>query len=242
MNITWNKQDVLYLRQSKDVVSYDTMAKNLGKTVCAVKSKLIRMYANKECDGIKTMELSRILGVSKWHIRNYINKYGLKAKKVKRAGKVYSHIIMVNDFWEWSYNNFNLVKWEKCDTDLLLPIPKWYREKYLEYKNQRFNSYRKETWTKQQIAYLGFYRNQGKTFGEIAEIMGKSKTATEKMYYKNFTKRKEIHIPWKPIEEEMLLKMKSQGKTYKEISNVLGRSEASCKRKYLRIINQENVS
>lgn len=242
MNITWTKQDILYLRQSKDAVSYETMAKNLGKTVCAVKNKLIRMYSDKEYDGIKTMELSRILGVSKWYVRNYINKYGLKAKKVKRAGKVYSHIIMVQDFWKWAYDNFDLVKWENCDIDLLLPIPSWYEEKYKKYKNQVFNSYRKETWTKQQLAYLEFYRNQGKTFEEIAEIMGKSKIAVEKMYYKNFTNRKEIHIPWKLIEEELLLKMKSKGKTYKEISNELGRSEASCKRKYLRIIKQENVS
>ena len=54
MNITWTKQDILYLRQSKDAVSYETMAKNLGKTVCAVKNKLIRMYSDKEYDGIKT--------------------------------------------------------------------------------------------------------------------------------------------------------------------------------------------
>lgn len=236
MGRLWTKSELQYLKKNRDTVSYETIAYNLGRTVCAVKAKIIRLYGNKEYDGLKTMEIAEILGVSKWYIRNYIKKYGLKAKEIKRAGKVYTHIITIEDFWEWSKYNFDLVKWEKADTQLLSPIPKWYLEKLSEYKNKTYNTKRKEKWTKNQLAYLKFYRDQGKSFEEIAALLKKSKISVENKYYKTYNKRKNIHMLWNDYEVKKLLKMKEEGKTYKYISEILGRSKSSVKRKYQRMI------
>ena len=225
---SWTEDDVTYLERYFGMKSVQAIAKHLNKTPKAIitKSKRIGLSGiNTLSEEITARELARAIGADGKTIVRWINAKGLKGYKKKLSlNRSYWRINLI-EFWNWAEKNSDLIKWNRFEINALGKEPEWVNEvRKSDAKKPKKSDYK---YTKHDDEILTMYWNFGKEIDEIAQILNRSKMSVVRRAARLNLKRKKICIPWKPIEDEMLMDMKIKGFTDEDISIELGRSYGS---------------
>lgn len=184
----WTDQDIEFLENSIGVLSYDKIAKKLGKTPSAVDRKIDKLGIGntKISSGMLTMhQLSKCLCIDDKKVKKLIVENGLPAKQKdfrisdKNKTKRLLYYIEVREFWKWAEENKDLINWYQVPQYSLPPEPDWLearrREDYPKWLKRR------KPWTEEQDAQLwNLYYKEGKLQKEIAIIMAKTQCSVEK--------------------------------------------------------------
>lgn len=220
----WTKEDLEYLEENYGKYSLSNIGKKTGKSEVAVKIKAKRLGLGgvlNASDKIVATQLANLVKVDTKTLIRWIKLKGLKATNAKLAKRKF-YMIDINDFWKWAKDNKEFIKWRELEVGFLGAEPKWTaaaRKECSKIPKQR-------KWTVNQDKLLVMYFEAGKTYKEIARLLNRTDASIQRrIARKGFARR--IELPWKPIEDKMLITMKNKGFTDEKIAEELGRSLSS---------------
>lgn len=231
----WTEEEINYLEKNWGKSSVAWIAKKLNREYDAIKAKAYKLelgnYLNNS-EFITAAELSKATNYDNTSVRWWIEKMGLKAKKVKIGkGKKRFYRIKIDDFWEFAkeYDNLDLTRFED---NVLAPEPLWATKRRKEqFKNKRTIS----SYDKFKIKQM---YEDGKTYKAIVEATGISRGKVERIVKSmNLTKR-QIQITWKEEEIKTLVDMLMKGHSYDDIAYELGREKDQVRMKRYDLIKR----
>lgn len=182
----WTVEDERYLEENIGTVTFNTIAKSLGKTTGAVITKAEKLGISNTkvaCGLITINELSNILCVEWKVLKGWIDQYDLPAKRrnfreYKRNKRCF-YYIDIEEFWKWASLNKDLINWFPLERQALPLEPEWVEER-------RKSDYykwitRRRYWTPEEDSKLwSMYYDQGITQKEIANTLLRTERAIEK--------------------------------------------------------------
>ena len=221
----WKNEEIEYLKENFSSEPIGEIARKLNRSVSAVilKSRQLRMGSiSANMDNLSAYQLGKALGIQARDVVNFINKYGLKARKVKLIKRrVYR--IKLSNFWKWAELNKDKIHWEKVEKNILGKEPQWVDVARKETDITSKKKYSK--WSKYEKAKLKFYYNKGLTYKEIANRLNRGIATVRAMRKKMGLPNKIIELKWQDEEVEILIDMAFKGYKDEEIAEELGRSK-----------------
>lgn len=184
----WTEEAMRFLDESIGVLSFDKIAKKLGKTPQAVESKIDKLGIGntKIACGCYTMhELALALCITDKKVKRLIIDKGLPAfqkdYRVSKTGesKRLFYYIDIQKFWKWATANKDLINWYQVPQRSLPCEPEWLKERRKEdyYKWLK----RSRPWTNEQDQRLwSLYYLENKSQKEIAEVMSRTVNSVER--------------------------------------------------------------
>ena len=230
----WTEEEEAILIEMYGMHSYGKIAQRLKRSETAIIQKARKMNLGspqQATEYINMSELGECLGRSKSTIKRWIKLKGLPHSKriISKKDKMYR--IDVQKFWNWAYENINLMKWELYTRNSLGKEPEWLDEKIKEYNSKI--KHKTTEWTETEIANLELWYKQGVEIKEIGKRLNRTPTAVDiRLTRIGADRRRIIILPWKDEEIKMLLEMRGKKKMkIKDIAEELGRSERGVMRK-----------
>lgn len=223
----WSDEEILFLEENWGKKSMKCIAKNLNKSVHAVNVKAKRLKLggiNTASEYITASELARAIGYADRTVIRWIKQKGLIGAKRKLSARPFWRIDL-RDFWKWAFDNKDLIDWRKIKENSLGLEPKWVKD--VRKASYKYPDNWGTRWNKEQDKLLTMYWNAGKTANEIAELMNRTPTGAKKRAGRLGLDKRVIEIPWKSIEDEILISMKIQGFSDYSIAEELGRGRSS---------------
>lgn len=224
----WTKEDIEYLEDNFGLKNIKTLARKLNRSEDAViiKAKKIGLGGITETTNcINASQLADAIGADAKTVLRWINDKGLKARKIVLAKEKAYWQIKLENFWKWASINKDRINWAKFEVNNLGKEPLWVEEirkrDLAKPKNQNTK------WTKEQEKKLIMYWNAGKTASEIAKIMNRTKEGVWRKVARLGLDKRVVALPFKKIEDEILINMKLNGAKDIEIAEELGRSYGS---------------
>ncbi|MGN2336837.1 hypothetical protein ACTFIN_01755 [Clostridium cagae] len=235
----WSKKDVAFLEDNFGIKSVKTLAKCLNRTEDAVIIKAKRLGLggiNQSSELLTLRDIYRAVGADMKTVKIWIRKYGLIASKRTLSKEKAYWRISLNNFWKWAKEHQELIKWSRFEVNSLGKEPKWTVDaRKSDLKRPKKEAYK---WTKEEDKLLRMYWNANKEAKEIAQIMHRSKQGVLRRASRLELNRRIILLPFKLIEDEILINMKLQGYRDIDIAEELGRSYGSVKFRRTQLIKQ----
>ena len=246
----WTKSEIDYLYKKAGTLTTYEMARKLKRTRRSVNWKMNHLeigsfYEN--MDGVTISDLSRELHINRSRIKDdFCEKRGLPYKKRKLYKKKFVYIINLDDFWDWAYENQEILSFHLMDENAFGKKPDWVLEKRkndLERANKSLQH--KDTKSLRQ-KIIAEARCQKLTREEIAEKYDVS----VHYIYKTLSHDKSIPLPitekrgrniWTDEMEEELESLIKEGKRLGEIMSVMGRTKSSIQTKIKRKYGTMNI-
>ena len=217
----WTKEDLNYLGSSWGNFSIPSIAKNLNRSIEAIKLKAHRTGLTRFIhfgEYITLNQLMLIITKTSNHSAYSGKKYKTLPIVNKKVCKKSFKVIYMKDFWDWLKNNIHkidLSKTEKFDLGL---EPEWVEEK--RKADKLFNQYKKTPWTKTEDERLFALLSEFK-YGirEISIKLKRTEGAIQRRVHDLKTPmrplRADNHTPW--TESELKITQKLYCKGYKPI-------------------------
>lgn len=230
MPAAWPKDQVEYLEEKWGTVSLKFMAKQLGKSVNAVKLKAARLGLGRNYfsyDGITIHQLALAINTDYKILKNWIDKYGFPAKKKIFANKKQISVVRYEDFWGWAEQHKHLLNLTRIEPNILGPEPEWVKEK--RKADQLKDNKGCRPWTKEDdrllISMVKAYRY---TYPEIAKSLRRSEGAVKRRLHDLNIKARPVrlsnHVKYTEQEIEQLLELFHKGYSIDAIAHKLGKS------------------
>lgn len=186
VGLTWNAEEIEYLKDSVGHTKVSTIAKNLGRSNEGVSLKMKRLNINhsKGQTGLLTIhELATILGVDRKTVEGWVFRHRLPCKMRVTKEKRTFYLICSEKFWKWAENHKDKVQFSDIEPYVLNPEPSWVnRERRME-RDQSLSKKRKyQTWTTKEDEQLICLRETGMTYPKIGEYMNRSAISVERRY------------------------------------------------------------
>ena len=221
----WKNEEIEYLKENFSSEPIGEIARKLNRNVSAVilKSRRLRIGSiSANMDNLSAYQLGKALGIQARDVVNFINKYGLKARKVKLIKRrVYR--IKLSNFWKWAELNKDKIHWEKVEKNILGKEPPWVDDARKEIDIANKKKYTK--WSEYEKDKLRFYYNKGLTYKEIANKLNRGIATVQAMRKKMGLPNKTIELKWQDEEIGILIDMAFKGYKDEEIAEELGRSK-----------------
>lgn len=240
---TWSESDIEYLEERYGLVSINAIANTLNKGPKAVAIKARRLGLGgviNATEFLNASQLSEALSVDGKTVLRWINDKGLKAifKSIGIKRKFWR--IDLIEFWKWAENNKKLIKWERVELNILGKEPLWVKEERKRCAQKPMKRHKK--WTAKEDVYLKMYWNDNKIIREIAEILKRPNDGIRRRAKRLGLKRRKVKLPFKLLEDELLIKMKYEGLKDREIADELGRSVGSVIYRRRQLIDKGNLN
>lgn len=167
----WTRAEEIYLERKYEKQPVKVTAKRLHRTMASVQHKAhnlgLNSYISDLCNASAIASCFHHEGsvVIRW-----IKNYGLPAKTIS-LGKQTRYLIAPEEFWIWAETQKNIINWSKYIPLSLLPEPAWVQEVRINYSTPRHRRPITDT-EKVQIQHM---IRQGKTYKEIAQVLGRTK-------------------------------------------------------------------
>lgn len=226
----WTVEEEEYLAQWYGRRPIKLIAKKLKRTPYAIEvhaERKMGIYPKSNSGQVTANELANILKVDNHAVTDYwIAKLKMPARKrvIKYKSKFWR--IDVEEFWKWAENHTDKINFTKMERGLLLPEPNWLDE-VIKMQLEKWGEKRFKKWTAEEDSRLIMYVKLGKTYKEIAELLGRTKSSVEHRHWRLVKKRKltpkKIHILWTEEEKELVRELERQGLSDKEIAYEIGR-------------------
>lgn len=133
MRKKWTDDDVNSLCEMWGNSSVERICTKLERSKSSVIQKVNRLKLGAFLDNsiyITKHQLFVALGINSDSYKNvsWLKNRGLKTHKVKR-GKQTFNMILIDEFWEWAYENMNFLDFSSFQRNSLGKEPKWVDEK-----------------------------------------------------------------------------------------------------------------
>lgn len=229
----WSQEELEYLEDSWGSVSMKGIAKNVNRSIQAVKLKAQRIGlddARYHYDGITVNQLSMALNTHYGILKNWIKLYNFPAKKKTFASTRRVLVVKYQDFWKWAEQNKHMLDFSRLERLAIGPEPEWVDEKRKadQIKKQHVPKPHSTPWSKNDDARLQWMLDKQKyTYPEIADQLKRGQAAIKRRILDLGLSQKPIplenHKKYTDQELQQLVDLLDQGHCFEEIAVRLGR-------------------
>lgn len=172
----WSKKDDEYLSDNWGKKQIETIAKNLNRSVYAVKIHASRTglgpMADANISEISLKTLSEIFAVHPTTISRTWKSKGLNLKKKKRTNNSFYYCVKLKDLMNFLEKNQNLFDSRYLEKNILGVEPEWLEEKRIS--DEKTNIYKYRVWTKEEIILAEKMLLSGSNYQEISLKINRS--------------------------------------------------------------------
>lgn len=174
----WTKDEEIYLREKWGILSLDVLSKKLKRTKDAIYTKASKMNLGSSLQAtgdFTTGELCEMLSVVGTTVHRWIEKRGLRARKLKRGETRFVYCISEDDLIKWMEKNQDLYSTEKLP-DLIFGVePEWLKNKRKFDANNPKNATVDRSWSvKEEERLIAMVKSEMYTNQEIANRLNRT--------------------------------------------------------------------
>lgn len=254
MNERWTKKDYEYLEENWGVVSIPTIAKNLKRSVNAVKIKAQKKQLGSVLGSGDYISLNQlIMAVTgnkqshTYHLTSWVEKRGLPIHK-KRVDKCSFRVVYIDEFWEWAEKNRSFLDFSKMEPLVFGEEPEWVAEQRKK-DFEAFSLQRKDVWSPAEDSRLKLLVKQQKYgYAELSEMLRRSVGAIQRrcrdLNIKDSPIKADNHgkeVQWTDEMYEILASGIRNGWSYTAIGKAVGKSEKAVRGKVYTVYLTENA-
>lgn len=176
----WTPEEDAFLKEKMGKLSIKRMAQKLNRTPIAVRARIYNLGLGRtaEASGLLTVSrLAKSLNVDKSIVDRWVNSKGLKTIKRVTSLKQRVNLIDPVEFWKWAEQNKDLIDFSRIEPNAIPPEPEWVKDARKAKPKRSL-----KPWTTNEVAKMKQLRRMGKTYQEIAEILGRTKVSVELKY------------------------------------------------------------
>lgn len=209
----WSEEDLEYLQDRWGTISIRAIAKNLDRSLNAVKQKAKRIGLSDASlcyEGITVNQLSYALNISYTILKHWIKVYGFPARKKIFSNTARVWVVTYSDFWKWAEANKQMIDFARVEPNILGEEPAWVTEKRNAdlLKKMRIKKSHNHPWTYEEDNILkGMLHAFRYTYPEIAQRVNRSEGAVKRRIWQLGLKARPVrlnnHIKY--TEEELIL-------------------------------------
>ena len=203
----------------------------LGKSINAVKLKAQRMGLSDprmNFDGITVCQLGKALGREYTIVKNWINRYGMPARKKLFAQSARVWVISYADFWKWAEEHKELLNLAKMEPGTIGPEPEWAKIKRKADQLRSQKTWQSVDWTPAEDQRLAQILKTEITYPDLARMFNRSEASIKRRILDLNLKMRPVRlnnlIKYTPDEVQTLLRMAQEGYSYETIGSTLGKS------------------
>lgn len=241
---TWTSQDEQYLQENWGKYSLPTIAKNLNRTVCAIKVRAARLQLGPALMGGDYITLHQLViavtgsgSNSGYAVESWIKKRGLPVH-TKRVSKNSFRVVYLDEFWEWAKANRSFLDFSKFEPLILGEEPDWVAEQRKK-DYAAFALQRKDPWTPiEDQRLVDLLKAQRYGYMELSKILHRSAGAIQRRCQDLGIKYRPVkadnHSPesaWTERDYQILANGIKSGDSYTAIGNAIGKSEKAVRGK-----------
>ena len=243
----WTEKDICFLCEQWGILSVNSIAKHLGRTVTGVslKAKECGLGCQREnSDMILAYSLFKELGITNGWQSDRILRAGLRYRVKKYRNRPF-RMIHIEDFWEFAEKNPKWFDFSKLEENALGAEPEWVKVKRKEDFAHSLTALKNKTlWSKSEEQLLKDLVNMHYTLEEIANRLRRSVPAIRSRMFTLGLKIKPADKinkkAWNETKIEIMQQMIEDGKSYREIANAIGKTEDAIRSKARRLYSTEN--
>ena len=119
----WKPEEIEHLKEHWGDISIPAIAKNLNRSISAVKQKAVKLKLGRHIHRGEYITLNQLLhALGRYHGASYTKaqwiKKGLPVKQKKSVNMSYQ-IIYLDEFWKWAYENRTIIDFSKFEENNL---------------------------------------------------------------------------------------------------------------------------
>lgn len=232
----WTAAEETYLMEKWGQISIPAIAKNLKRTVHAIKNRASRLHLGPALMGGDYVTFNQLMlaltgGAHSYTYQkeSWVKKRGLPIHTKKVVENSFK-VVYLDEFWEWAEKNRSFIDFSKMEPLALGAEPDWVAQQrkidMISYANQR-----KDPWTQQEDQRLAYLLKQHKyTYAEVSRELHRSAGAIQRrcrdLDLKERPVRESPNNPWSDTDLQLMAEMIRQGCSYTMIGDACGgRSE-----------------
>ena len=239
----WSKADEEYLMEKWGQLSIPTIAKNIGRSVNAVKVRVSRLGLGPALMAGDYITLNQLLvtmgstGGNGYKMKSWVENRGLPVH-TKKVDKCSFRVVFLDEFWEWAEKHRSFIDFSKMEPLILGEEPSWVAEQRKK-DFQSFAIQRKDPWTSAEDSRLALLLKQHKYgYAELSDMLHRSAGAIQRrctdLGLKERPVKAENHgkeAAWTEADFAALADGIRNGDSYTVIGNRLGKSEKAIRGK-----------
>lgn len=242
----WSQEEIEYLEEKWGNMTSEKIAKQLGRTIYAVKTKASKLNVGAFFESGNFILLKDLLiALGQYNVEDTITKfkkYNCPIRCVRTKKKVYRKIDL-DEFWPWMEQHKNIISFNNFEKNSLGKEPDWVDYKRKLDKRTPKKQYRLWT-TEEENLLLSKVKNGQYNLMELSIEFNRTEAAIRK----KISALDSLAMPKKRIsrkytleDEKKILQMKNAGYDYCHIARELNRSEGSIMYKCKQLCDQQNI-
>lgn len=250
----WTAEDEAYMADRWGTISIPAIAKNLGRSVNAVKVRAQRMGLGPVLMGGDYITLNQLLIAVKgtnaggnYVMKSWVQNRGLPVHTKKVVNNSFK-VVYLDEFWEWARRNRSFIDFSKMEPFAIGEEPEWVAEQRKK-DFQSFAIQRNDRWTSEDDSRLiMLLKMQKYGYAELSEILHRSAGAIQRRCQDLGIKERPIKASphaesakWKDEDFEILADGIRRGDSYCRIGQLLGKSEKAIRGKVYFVYLTENA-
>lgn len=236
----WSKEEIEYLEEKWGNISLEKIAKKLGRTPAAVKTKVCKLDIGMFFESGNLILLKDLLiTLGQYNIEDTISKfkkYNCPIRYVRIKKKIYRKIDL-DEFWCWMEQHKDIISFKNFEKNLLGKEPEWVEHKRKLDKHTPKNQYR--FWTTEEENLLLSKAKSGKyDLMDLSIEFNRTESAIRRKLFvlEGLTvSKKRSSIKYTEDEERKILQMKEMNYDFCHIARELQRSENGIIYKYKKL-------
>ena len=249
----WKKEEELYLEENWGTISIPTIAKNLGRSVDAIKVRASRLGLGPCLLGGEYVSFNQLVIAltghisHSYHLISWVENRGFPIH-TKRVNKNTFRVVYLDEFWEWAEKNKSFIDFSKMEPLALGEEPDWVAEQ----RHKDYNAFylqRKTPWTPEEDSQLLYLlKKQQYSYTEISERLHRSVGAIQRRCTDLGTKYRPVKADntgegskWTKEHYRILAEGIRNGDSYALIGTKIGKSEKAIRGKVYTVYFTENA-
>lgn len=249
----WSKAEEEYLAEKWGQLSIPTIAKNLNRSVNAVKVRVARIGLGPALMAGDYITLNQLLvtmgniGGNGYKLKSWVENRGLPVH-TKRVEKCSFRVVYLEEFWEWAEKHRSFIDFSKLEPLILGEEPDWVAEQRKK-DFQAFAIQRKDPWTSAEDSRLKLLLKQHRYgYQELSEMLHRSAGAIQRRCSDLGIKERPVkannhgvEAAWTDKDFSALAEGIRSGESYTMIGNRIGKSEKAIRGKVYFVYLTENA-
>jgi len=232
----WTAAEETYLMDKWGTYSIPAIAKNLNRSVQAIKIRATRLHLGPVLMGGDYVTFNQlalaVTGGSKCHtyqMKSWIENRGFPVHTKKVVDNSFL-VVYLDEFWAWAEQHRSFIDFSKMEPLALGAEPDWVAQQR-KIDTISFANQRKDPWTQEEDQRLAYLVKQHKyTYAEVSRELRRSAGAIQRrcndLGLKERPVRESPHNPWSGEDLQLMADMIRQGCSYTMIGDACGgRSE-----------------
>lgn len=249
----WTAAETEYLEENWGMKSIPTIAKNLNRTVNAIKIRASRLGLGAVLMSGDYITLNQLqlavtgadYGGYSYKMKSWVRNRGLPIH-TKKVDQCSFRVVYLDEFWEWAYKNRSFIDFSKMEPLALGAEPDWVEEQRKK-DYHAFNLQRKDPWTPgEDRKLLDLLKQQKYGYAEISKILRRSEGAIQRRCLDLKTPYRPVKADnrgdeWTEEDYQILAEGIRAGDSYAAIGNRIEKSEKAVRGKVYYVYLSENL-